>query len=115
MGRSPKDGAIMTIELLDLPMTVEEYLEKAVALEYECFPHCKPMPGQCCQFNTIIPIRGRKTGQKTSNDNSAHMKRKTGLSFFSGGERESANRSATRASPIHENVTCRAKQIFVAF
>ena len=45
MGRSPRDGAIMTIELLGLPITVEEYLEKAIALEYECFPHCKPMPG----------------------------------------------------------------------
>ena len=50
MGRSPKDGAIMTVKLMDLPITAEEYLEKAVALENECFPHCKPMPGQCYQF-----------------------------------------------------------------
>ena len=45
MGRSPREGAAMTIELLGLPMTVEEYLEKTVALEHEFFPHCKPMPG----------------------------------------------------------------------
>ena len=46
MGRSPRDGAAMTVQMLDLPITVEEYLEKAVQLERECFPHCKPMPGQ---------------------------------------------------------------------
>ena len=48
MGRSPRDSAMMTVELLGLPMTVEEYLEKSVALEHECFPHCKPMPGWSC-------------------------------------------------------------------
>ena len=46
MGRSPRDGAAMTVQMLDLPITVEEYLVKAVQLERECFPHCKPMPGQ---------------------------------------------------------------------
>ena len=50
MGKSPKDGAKMTVELLDLPMTVDDFLEKAVALEKECFPHCKPMPGKLCLF-----------------------------------------------------------------
>lgn len=45
MGRSAKDAAIMTVKLLDLPITFEEYLEKATKLEQECFPHCKPMPG----------------------------------------------------------------------
>lgn len=44
-GRKSIESARAIVELLELPITGEEYLEQRNALTYQLFPHAKSMPG----------------------------------------------------------------------
>ncbi|MDY6802703.1 MAG: HAD-IA family hydrolase [Cyanobacteriota bacterium] len=44
-GRKSIESARAIVELLELPLTGEEYLEQRNALTYQLFPHAKSMPG----------------------------------------------------------------------
>ncbi|MBD3884634.1 HAD-IA family hydrolase [Phormidium tenue FACHB-886] len=45
MGRRAEDSAQIVIDMLALPLTVQEYLEQKVALIYDLYPLSCPMPG----------------------------------------------------------------------
>lgn len=45
MGRKAQDSAQIMIEMLALPLTVQEYLEQKDALIYDLYPSACPMPG----------------------------------------------------------------------
>lgn len=45
IGRTAVDSAQIIIELLSLPLTVEEYLEQKGAMIYDIYPSARPMPG----------------------------------------------------------------------
>ncbi|MGB3513292.1 MAG: HAD-IA family hydrolase [Microcoleaceae cyanobacterium] len=44
-GRKSIDSATAIVELLDLPVTPEDYLQKRNSLTYQRFPEAQPMPG----------------------------------------------------------------------
>lgn len=45
MGRRAQDSARIMIEMLALPLTVQEYLEQKNAMIYDLYPSSRPMPG----------------------------------------------------------------------
>lgn len=45
MGRRAQDSAQIIIEMLALPLTVQEYLEQKAAIIYDLYPLSCPMPG----------------------------------------------------------------------
>ncbi|HEY9621325.1 MAG TPA: HAD-IA family hydrolase [Crinalium sp.] len=45
MGRRAEDSIQILIELLALPLTVQEYMEQKNALIYDLYPSARPMPG----------------------------------------------------------------------
>ena len=45
MGRRAQDSAQLIIEMLALPLSVQEYIEQKDALIYELYPSSSPMPG----------------------------------------------------------------------
>ncbi|MGL5082521.1 MAG: HAD-IA family hydrolase [Microcoleaceae cyanobacterium] len=44
-GRKSHDSAQLLIETLDLPVTVEAYLQEKDAIIYQFYPHVQPLPG----------------------------------------------------------------------
>src|SRR5689334_17445835 len=45
MGRKAEDSAQIIIDMLALPLTLQEYLEQKVAIIYDLYPSACPMPG----------------------------------------------------------------------
>src|SRR5512141_1583943 len=45
MGRRAQDSAQIMIDMLALPLTVQEYLEQKDAIIYDLYPSSAPMPG----------------------------------------------------------------------
>lgn len=45
IGRTSQDSAQIIIDMLDLPLTIEGYLEKRDAIIFDLYPNVQPMPG----------------------------------------------------------------------
>lgn len=45
IGRTSQDSAQIIIDMLDLPLTVEAYLEERDGIIFDLYPHVQPMPG----------------------------------------------------------------------
>ncbi len=66
-GRKSLDSATAIVELLDLPVTPEDYLQQRNSLTYQRFPDAKPMPGA---FNLTQHLYQHKIPQAVATSSS---------------------------------------------